>query len=261
MHPDTVVSFLRSRRAAILALGSGAPTRVGWNSGPGRRAYTVRAPSARKRQHQSDEYLSLPMAMGLPARAEWPSADGLGSPAEGLPCIVMAPAARFGPAKRWSGRKFATLARVLHSATGLTVLMVGSRAEAAEIAEIARWAGPGVETRAGRTTLPQLASLLRRTRLFVGNDSGAAHLAAWVGAPVVVLFGSTSPGWTRPIGPRVHVVYTHEPCSPCYARTCPLGHTNCLERIDTVEVSEICMSMVSRGSADSRGTGEVHAHE
>ncbi|MBN1426590.1 lipopolysaccharide heptosyltransferase II [Candidatus Fermentibacteria bacterium] len=254
-RPFAVVSFLRSRRAGIIAFGSSAPTRVGWNSGPARALYSIRAPSARKRIHQSVEYLSLPAAMGLAAPAEWPSADGLGDAAADAPCIVMAPSAAFGPAKRWPDERYAALARELHAITGFPIVLTGTAAESAAIDVIARAAGPRVENQAGRTTLSDLASLLRRARVFVGNDSGAAHLAAWIGTPVVVVFGSTKPLWTRPMGPRVHVVYRQEPCSPCFARSCPLGHTNCLTRIDVDHVLKQCLRMM-RGVTPESNPGE-----
>lgn len=258
--PGVVVSFLRSRRAGIIALGSGAHVRVGWNSGPARALYSIRASSARKRIHQSDECLSLPRAMGLSASAMWPSADGLGEAPTGPPCIVMAPTATFGPAKCWPKERFAALARALHADTGLPIVLTGTAAESAAVAAVAAAAGPGVETRAGRTTLYDLASLLRTARLFVGNDSGAAHLAAWIGIPVVALFGSTSPAWTRPLGPRVHVVHREEPCSPCFSRSCPLGHTNCLSGINVNQVLGRCLHMMQDAPAeDTRHGGSCHA--
>ncbi len=248
LKPDAVVSFLRSRRAGLITATSGAPLRVGWDAGPARRAYSVRAPSDRKRIHQVDEYLRLPKALGLPAPAVWPPREAL-APEPGPEAIVMAPGSSFGPAKRWPAPHYASLARLLRDRTGLPILVVGSSREASTLKEVVDRAGRGVENLAGRTSLPELAALVRGCRLFVGNDSGVAHLGAWMGAPVVVVFGSTDPRWTRPIGPRVHVVYRHEPCSPCFRRSCPLGHTNCLVRVSPQEVEEVCVGMLERGQS------------
>lgn len=245
-RPDMVVSFLRSRRAGLIARGSGAPTRVGWDSGPARRAYTLRAPSARKAIHQSEEYLSLPRAMGLPAPGVFPARELFVRTPGGPPRIVMAPAASFGPAKRWPAPHFAALARALRETTGLPVVLVGSRAETAHLDEIARMAKEGVENLAGRTTVRELAAVLASARVFVGNDSGTAHLAAWMGAPVVVIFGSTSPRWTAPVGGRVRVVYRNESCSPCFRRVCPFGHTHCLALIDPREVLAACTDVLGQ---------------
>ena len=260
-HPEVIVSFLRSRRAGIIALGSGARTRVGWDSGPARFAYAPRAPSARKIIHQTQECLNLPIVLGLPAPLVWPDPSLLALDSVYPANVALAPGACFGPAKRWPQASYIYLARTLRKATGLPIFLVGSSAEAADLNEIARSAGSGVENMAGRTTIPQLASLLRRAHLLVGNDSGVAHLAAWMGASVVVLFGSTSPGWTRPLGPRVHVVYRNEPCSPCFARACPLGHTNCLTQISPGEVLEHCVNALSRTIHGPRETVEDTPHD
>ncbi|MGD8414719.1 MAG: glycosyltransferase family 9 protein, partial [Candidatus Latescibacterota bacterium] len=76
---------------------------------------------------------------------------------------------------------------------------------------------------------------LSRASVVVANDSGSPHLAASVGAPVVVIFGSTSPDWTAPMGQSVEVVRHPVHCSPCFRKTCP---TN-LECFDGVSVGEV----------------------
>jgi len=65
--------------------------------------------------------------------------------------------------------------------------------------------------------------------VFVSNDSGAMHLAAALGRPVVALFGPTDERATRPLGD--HDVMT-EPvfCRPCLLRDCPIDH-RCMKRI------------------------------
>jgi heptosyltransferase-2 len=90
----------------------------------------------------------------------------------------------------------------------------------------------------GRTDLLQLVALLAGAALVVSNDSGAMHLAAALGRPQIALFGSTNPAWTAPRNPRARVLYRGEPCSPCYARTCPLGTTRCLEALLPAGVAE-----------------------
>ena len=57
-----------------------------------------------------------------------------------------------------------------------------------------------------RTPLPLLAGLLTRANVFIGNDSGVAHLAAAVGTPTVALFGPSNATHFRPVGPHVHVL-------------------------------------------------------
>jgi heptosyltransferase-3 len=66
-------------------------------------------------------------------------------------------------------------------------------------------------------TLPQVATVLRRTRLYLGNDSGISHLAAAVGATGVALFGPTDPATWAPRGPHLQTLHAPEPCWQCGA--------------------------------------------
>ncbi len=56
-------------------------------------------------------------------------------------------------------------------------------------------------------TLPELSQYLRRCRVYVGNDSGMTHLAAYLGCPTIALFGPTDPRVWGPIGRRARVIW------------------------------------------------------
>jgi len=83
---------------------------------------------------------------------------------------------------------------------------------------------------AGKTTVMQLAELLRRAKLVITNDSGPMHIAAAVGAPLVSLFGPTNPVRTGPYLRESSVVRLNIACSPCYSRSC--SHHSCLRKLD-----------------------------
>lgn len=98
---------------------------------------------------------------------------------------------------------------------------------------VASIAGPHALT-AG-LSLPGFAAALRGARLFVSNDSGAAHFAHAVGVPVLMIHGSTDP---RRTGTGVPVTGGPIWCGPCYRKTCVLG-LSCLHRITPPQVAAV----------------------
>ncbi len=103
----------------------------------------------------------------------------------------------------------------------------------------------------GKTDLLGLSALLAQAALFVGNDSGPAHLAAALGAPTLTIFGSTNPNWTAPLGERAQIVGPHPvPCTPCYLKLCPIG-LPCLKELTVDEVWREVLEL-SRGENAKR---------
>lgn len=160
--------------------------------------------------------------------------DTLGLAGEGTP-VGLAPGAAFGPAKRWPQDRWESLARAL-TARGHRVWIFGAQGEVVEGEAIARAGGPGAVSLCGRTALADVVDLMARCEAVVSNDSGLMHVAAAAGARVVALFGSTSPVNTPPLQSDAEVIWLRLECSPCYARTCPLGHLQCLKGIDVDDV-------------------------
>jgi heptosyltransferase-2 len=151
------------------------------------------------------------------------------------PVTVLAPGAEYGPAKRWPARHFAEVARTL-AARGESVWLMGSARDAPVTAEIAALAGPGCVDLAGRTSLDEAIDLMSLAARVVTNDSGLMHVAAALDRPMAAVFGSSSPAFTPPLSARARVISLRLSCSPCFARTCPLGHTNCLETLPPADV-------------------------
>lgn len=144
--------------------------------------------------------------------------------------VAFMPGAEYGPAKRWPARHYAALARAF-MADGDRVILLGSpkdRPVGAEIVDLA----PGVIDLTGETRLEDAIDLLSGARLAVSNDSGLMHVAAAVGTGVVAVYGSTSAENTPPLTPRAEIVTLKLPCSPCHEKVCPLGHLDCLEKLE-----------------------------
>lgn len=153
----------------------------------------------------------------------------LGLPLDVAP-VVFCPGAEYGPAKRWPVHHFAALARKV-GAGGTAVWIVGSAKDAAVGTEIAQLAEGSAQNLCGRTNLEQAIDLLASARCVVSNDSGLMHVAAALDRPLVALYGSSSPTYTPPLSARATILSLGLACSPCFKRTCPLGHLHCLENL------------------------------
>ena len=142
------------------------------------------------------------------------------------PVIAFMPGAEYGPAKCWPLDYFGALAALL-DADGFDVWILGSDKDRAAGERIAA-VSPAVNL-CGRTALVDTVDLLALTRQVVSNDSGLMHVAAAVGTRVHGIYGSSSPDFTPPLTANRTIHYLRLDCSPCFERTCPLGHLNCLK--------------------------------
>lgn len=111
-----------------------------------------------------------------------------------------------GRSKCWPPERFAGLAgRFIDN--GWRALVIEGPADGPAAARVMQALPPEYAQRLSNLPLPQLAALLARASLYVGNDSGVTHLSALVGAPTLALFGPTNPAIWSPRGPRVQVVW------------------------------------------------------
>ncbi|MDH4121040.1 MAG: lipopolysaccharide heptosyltransferase II [Deltaproteobacteria bacterium] len=252
-----------SLSSAWMAFTSRVPQRIG-HPGDGRRwllspaiPYT-RPPRSRP---LAEEYLELLAPWGTPALADYPARFPLPEgwavhvlEQEGLTgllperFVALAPGAEFGPAKQWPVAHYRALAGLLAS-RGWPVVVVGLPKEREAGEEITRGVQgkPAGLNLCGRTRLAGMAAVLARASGVVSNDSGAMHVAAALGRPQVALFGSTNPGWTAPLNPQAKLIHLNLPCSPCYQRVCPLGHTRCLSEITPQAALEALLEGMGEG--------------
>jgi heptosyltransferase-2 len=197
--------------------------------------------------HQIHDYLHLASALDanpepLPPKLEITAAEiqqtehallaGLrmktaaAAPGQHSILLGLNPGAEYGPAKRWPAANFAAVVREISRKFGNCAwLAFGGSRDRLVCSEIARLADCDVLNLAGQTSLRQLMALLRLCRVLLTNDSGPMHVAAALGTPVVVPFGSTSPELTGPGlpgDPRHQLLQSAAPCAPCFRRVCPI---------------------------------------
>jgi heptosyltransferase-2 len=162
------------------------------------------------------------------------------------PIFGLNPGAEYGPAKRWPVERFSAAAKEIQKQANCIWLLFGGKNDAATAAQIESATGnrqPAINL-AGTTTLRELMAVLKLCRVLLTNDSGPMHVAAALGTPVVVPFGSTSPELTGPGlpgDPRHHLLKSNAPCSPCFLRECPIDF-RCMNGIGVERVVEACLA-------------------
>lgn len=152
------------------------------------------------------------------------------------PWVAMHVSARW-PTKRWPLRSFAAVADQL-SKDGLgPIVVMGSRDDQGEAAELKALTKTSIIDVTGAIPLGCLPIFLSKAAAMITNDSGPMHVAAAVGTPVVALFGPTSPARTGPYGAGHRVLAGNVPCSPCFSRVCRHSpRMECLHEITPQDV-------------------------
>ena len=216
----------------------------------------IQNPEIQKSAHQIHEYLHLAAALGaksepLPpklfvAPEEIEAAKkkfGLAEIAN--PIFGLNPGAEYGPAKRWPVEKFIAAAKEIQQQTNCIWILFGGKDGLRLAAQIASTIRDSRLT-SGKTSLRELMALLKLCRVLLTNDTGPMHVAAALGTPVTVPFGSTSPELTGPGLPgdaRNYLLKSNVPCSPCFLRECPIDF-RCMNGISVERVVEAVLQIV-----------------
>jgi lipopolysaccharide heptosyltransferase II len=211
--------------------------------------------------HQIHEYLHLAAALGanpepLPPQL-FVSPDEIEAAKKKIglmeftgPIFGLNPGAEYGPAKRWPIEHFIAATKEIQQQTNCVWLIFGGKNDtpvADQIESGIQNSKFKIQNLAGQTSLRELMALLKLCRVLLTNDSGPMHVAAALGTPVVVPFGSTSPELTGPglpDDPRHHLLKSDAPCSPCFLRECPIDF-RCMNGISVGRVVEAVANAAS----------------
>lgn len=138
------------------------------------------------------------------------------------------------PTKQWGIENFARLCDEL-AKRNVRVVVTGTSEDVPLTNELFRLTKNKPINAVGRTSITELAALVRRCQAFVSSDSAPMHIASSVGVPLVAIFGPTDPKRHLVPPSRYQIFWKEVHCSPCYLRSCPIGHI-CMKKIGVQEV-------------------------
>lgn len=150
--------------------------------------------------------------------------------------LGLCPGAEYGDAKRWPISHFAQTANMAIK-QGWQVILFGSDKDARITDAINALTKAQCIDLGGKTNLGEAIDMMSLCHTVVSNDSGLMHIAAALDKKLIAIFGSSDPSHTPPMHPDAIIEYLGLDCSPCFERTCPLKHTNCLKKITAIQVS------------------------
>lgn len=267
-HYDAVLDFSGSMTSRVIMRLTGAPLRAGFGQYHLPHLYTHRVGNPARyfpgeKLHNVQFLAGLLRGLGVelpaplpptelhvpdPARrsaADRLSAAGLG----GGPFVLVQPTATLA-SKQWPPERFGEVVRGLRRERSCGVVLSCAPHESGIAGEVARAAGEDLPV-FDDLSLPELAAVMERASAFLGCDSGPAHMAAALGRPVCVIFGSSNRDLWRPWGEGHAVVGLELPCSPCPGKQCPQTRAMaCILDIPTEQVLRAVSDLLQRAVDD-----------
>jgi ADP-heptose:LPS heptosyltransferase len=210
-------------------------------------------------RHQSEYYLTcihcsdspVPQISLKPQAVARSAAYWAQHSLEGFPVLVVAPGSG-AREKNWPLPSFAAVIGWWRDQIGgKTVVVLGPAEE--ERGGLEPILLPGCTVARG-LTLAELAAILARSDLYLGNDSGVTHMAAALGIPTVALFGPSDAQKWRPQGKRVRILKHEIECAPCsVAAMKSCGHRSCLGALKPAEVIGQLRALLEQRRLDKGG--------
>lgn len=256
---DTSIDFQGLGRSGLMALASGARTRVAYLDGREATsiAATVTWPTRSPRQWVVHRYTDLLGALGIgfaetachvpiSEESEARAARFLQeSGVEGEPLLSLAIRGSW-PSKFWPTERWARVAREAQSRWGMRSIVLGGPGDRPDADRLVASAETPMVDAVGKLSLGASMALVRRSAGLIGPDTGMIYAAMALGTPVVGLFGPTDPEIVGPRGPHCAIVYHPMACGPCMRRpTC--RDYDCVLAITVDEVLEALAEVVGKG--------------
>jgi heptosyltransferase-2 len=270
LRPSATIVLPPSFSSSLPAFLARVPVRVGYRTDGRGFLLSEALPAGNMRtEHVSENYLKLGRAatrsLGLQVPDTFPIPririqnheserldrllDKVGAPRRQFGLVT--PGAAYGSAKTWPEPACREAIRQLTAE--LPVVLAGGPSDRAAAARLADGLA-NVFDLTGHTSLGEFLALIDRAEVLIANDSGPPHAAGSLGTPAVVIFGSTSPVWTKPLGERIELVRRPILCSPCFLRECPT-QLECFRYIDPAEVVSRALELLKKEVDISNGGG------
>ncbi len=262
-HYDQAIILPNSMKSALVPYWAGIPLRTGF---VGEMRYGLVNDARKLNAGALPSTVMRFTSLGLPARQAPP--DNIPLPrlttsaldisaslktlnlADGdTPVLALCPGAEFGPAKQWPARHMATLANDRLD-RGWQIWLLGSDKDVDICTSINSSTKGRCKNLAGKTELGQVIDLMSQATAIVSNDSGLMHIAAALDKPLVAIYGSSDPGFTPPLSDKVEVLCLRLSCSPCFKRKCPLGHLDCLNKLEPEMAAKAIDSLLEEENND-----------
>ncbi|MGI8544453.1 MAG: glycosyltransferase family 9 protein [Aridibacter sp.] len=257
---DVAFNLHGGTTATFLIRASGAKHRVGYKNYQYSFLYNHLLSSAsdfwqREQNHSAEQQLALLGFVGVPVEDK--PKTHLNVTEKALESInskfkiqnskfaLFHPVAAFDT-KQWATENYALIAKYL-SKKDFEIIAVATKKEREVLEKLRAYSKVSVIT-SDDLTLPEITALASKSKLFVGNDSGIAHIAAAVQTPSVVIFGSSNRNHWRPWTNAPHkIVYEEFPCQPCAGYICKeFDQPKCILSVKTENVIKAIEKVLQR---------------
>jgi heptosyltransferase-3 len=258
---DVVYNLHGGTTATLITRATGARHRVGYESYQYASLHNHQAPSPlmlwqQAKTHSVEQQLALLGWTGVPVTDRPPTTLAVTEEAassvksqlrraglEGKRIALIHPAAAFAT-KRWAVANFARVAEFLHDA-GYSNVAIAGPGETPVLNDLVSNSKAPITTM--NLSLPEVTAVSAEAQLFVGNDSGIAHIAAAVGTRSVVIFGSSNIAHWRPwTHSPAEIVFEELSCQPCHGYHCEkFEQPECILRVPVSRVTSAIERVMS----------------
>jgi heptosyltransferase-3 len=160
--------------------------------------------------------------------------------------------------KEWGMNKWRQLLSFIWQKYKMPALILGSEDERGRVDQLTVANPSPVYNLAGKTSLGEMTGILQTSRLHIGVDSAAPHIAAAVGTPILTIYGPSDWREWAPPGNRNQVVLPDMDCSPCHKKGCDgSGRSECLETLAVTKVQDAVKKILDINMTKSTNYTEV----